>query len=144
MSRFRPALSALVAAITLVPAACAPFHGSKAAAGDVAVASMPAPDGYSDAGIARNEVEGCGSPVGCGKATITRHFRPTSPSSRQAGCDALRSTLPAWVQAGFASAEWSESATDGLVCNVAGSIRGAAVSAEVEPDGEIGLNAAAP
>lgn len=133
-----------MAAALLITSACS-LKPSSPVWGDAerAVSALPVPDGYTDAGVTRTGDENCDIDFGCSAPSVTRTFRPTSPTSRPASCEALHAVLPSWQSAGYQFDRWNESASDGLHCNLAGSVDGLNVGADVSPTGDIRLSALA-
>jgi hypothetical protein len=110
-----------------------------------AVSSLPVPSGYDDAGLSRRGDGNCDIDPGCAAPSVTRTFRPTALATERASCEALHATLSAWTSAGYRFDRWYEGAGDApdLPCNLAGSMNGLNVGAQVTPSGEIRLSALA-
>jgi hypothetical protein len=107
------------------------------------ISSLPIPDGYTDTGLSRRGDSNCNWNPSCTSPSVTRTLRPIPPRSRRDSCDTLHRILTSWISKGYTFDRWNESGSDSLLCNLAGSMNGLNVGADVSDNGDIRLSALA-
>lgn len=142
-SRLVAAVTALVVLLAGVVMGCSLTKPPAWNEAEMAVRSLPVPDGYTDAGVSRRGDDNCSIDPACEKPFVTRTFRPPRPTTERAACESFHALIPRWTAVGYQFDRWNEGVGDApdLPCNLSGSMNGLNVGGDVSTTGDIRVRA---